>query len=96
MERSAQIGPSCCAERCVVAISEGEALEERLQSIAADSRGVLQGQGLPNGSPAALVICAAAMGCVHLMKKLPGLNKVMSLLAHVCSTERGTLHTCPG
>ncbi len=65
----------CCAEQCVTAISEGEALEERLQSVAADYRDELQGKRLPCGSPAALIICAAAMSCVHLMKKLPNLNQ---------------------
>ena len=65
----------------MTAISAGEALEERLQSIAADYRDELQGKGLPSGSPAVLVICAAAMSCVHLMKKLPNLNKARCLTA---------------
>ena len=60
----------------MTAIGEGEALEERLRSIAADYRDELQGKRFPCGSPAALVICAAAMSCVHIMKKLPNLNQV--------------------
>jgi len=68
------------AEQCVTAISEGEVLEQRLQSMAADSRGELEGRGLPNGSPAVLIICAAAMSCVNISKKLPKLNKVRLLL----------------
>lgn len=53
-----------------------------MQSIAADYRDELQGKGLPSGSPAVLVICAAAMSCVHLMKKLPNLNKARCPTAH--------------
>lgn len=51
-------------------------LEERIKSMAAGHQGELEGGGLPNGSPAALFVCAAAMSCVHLAKKLPNLNKV--------------------
>ena len=68
------------AEQCVTAISEGEVLEQRLKSMAADSRGELEGTGLPNGSPAVLIICAAAMSCVNISKKLPNVNKVRLLL----------------
>ena len=72
----------------MTAISEDEVLEERVQSIAADFREELQGRGLPNGSPAALIICAAAMSCVHIMKKLPNLNKVTATPAHPPSRAR--------
>ena len=74
------------AEQCVMAISEGEVLEQRLQSMTADSRGELEGRGLPNGSPAVLIICAAAMSCVNIGKKLPNLNKVRLLPVGVTSS----------
>ncbi len=81
----------CPAEQSVTAIRENEALEERLQNIAADFREELHGKGLPNGSPAALILCAAAMSCVHMMRKLPNLNQVTALAAHPSSTARGSL-----
>ena len=59
----------------MASISEGGALEESIRSIAGAHAGELEGRGLPNGSPAALIICAAAMSCVHIMKKLPRLSK---------------------
>lgn len=80
------------AEQCMMAISEGEVLEQRLQSMAADSRGELERRGLPTGSPAVLIICAAAMSCVNISKKLPNLNRVRLLLARVtssCPCSRG-------
>jgi hypothetical protein len=51
-------------------------LEARLTFACADFLPELRGRGLPTGSPAAIMISAAAMGAVDLIKKLPALNKV--------------------
>ncbi len=59
----------------MASVSEGESLEESIRSIAGKHAAELEGRGMPNGSPAALMICAAAMSCVHMIKKLPRLNK---------------------
>ena len=75
------------------AISEGEALEERLQSIAADYRDELRGKRLPCGSPVALVVCAAAMSCVHIMKKLPNLNQVKNLRCSLCDSRKLSMNS---
>ena len=59
-------------------IGKSEGLEESLRRIAGGHKGELEGRGLPNGSPSALMVCAAAMGCISIIRKLAELNKVKS------------------
>ena len=57
-------------------IGESGGLEESLRRVAGDHKEELEGRGLPNGSPSALMICAAAMGCIGMIRKMAVLNKV--------------------
>ena len=59
-------------------IGESGALEQSLRRLAGDYQDELEGRKLPNGSPSALMICAAAMGCISMIRKMAELNKVSS------------------
>ena len=59
-------------------IGKSETLKDGLRRLAGRHRDELEGRGLPNGSPSALMICAAAMGCISMIRKLAELNKVES------------------
>ena len=59
-------------------IGKSGSLEESLRRVAGEHKDELEGRGLPNGSPSALIICVAAMGCLSMIKKMPELNQVKS------------------
>ncbi|CAL8463198.1 g2732 [Coccomyxa elongata] len=64
------------SEAAVVALPEEGSFEDWLKLAAGSSAAQLAGEGLPPGSPAAILVSSAAMGAVGLIKLLPGLNKV--------------------
>ena len=63
----------------------------------------LRGVGLPTGSPAVMIVCAAAMDVVKRIRELPALNAVgirwLAFAGSDCSPRPGlagawTLHVC--
>ena len=79
-------------------IGKSGSLEESLRRVAGEHKDELEGRGLPNGSPSALIICVAAMGCLSMIKKMPELNKVISdigLASVSASTPWASSHCAP-
>ena len=57
-------------------LPHGASLEAQLLQTCKTWSDALKGIGLPNGSPAVVIVCAAAMGVVTRIKELPTLNAV--------------------
>ena len=63
--------------------------------VAGEHKDELEGRGLPNGSPSALIICVAAMGCLSMIKKMPELNKVKSDIGLASVSASHTMRIAP-